>query len=56
MRELAANGLSIGDSGAAPLAGLRALLTDEHCRSLRERVAINRQTSVLLIASEGRTA
>ena len=56
VRELAANGLSIGDSGAAPLAGLRALLTDEHCRSLRERVAINRQTSVLLIASEGRTA
>jgi diaminopropionate ammonia-lyase len=55
VRELASNGLAIGESGAAPLAGLRALRNDEECRGLRERVAINCRTRVLLIASEGRT-
>ena len=56
MRELSANGLSIGESGAAPLAGLLALQNDQECRGLRERVAIDRQSRVLLIASEGLTA
>jgi diaminopropionate ammonia-lyase len=55
MRELFASGLSIGESGAAPLAGLRALQNDEDCRGLREHLATNRQTRVLLIASEGPT-
>ena len=55
MRELRANGLSIGESGAAPLAGLRALQNDQECRGLREHLATNRQTRVLLIASEGAT-
>ncbi|MFL5910873.1 MAG: pyridoxal-phosphate dependent enzyme [Gaiellaceae bacterium] len=54
-RELAANGLAIGESGAAPLAGLRALQNDEDCRGLREHLATSRQTRVLLIASEGIT-
>jgi diaminopropionate ammonia-lyase len=55
MRELSAYELTIGESGAAPLAGLRALQNDEDCRGLRERLAVNRQTRVLLIASEGNT-
>jgi diaminopropionate ammonia-lyase len=55
VRELSANGLAIGESGAAPLAGLRALMHDEDCRGVRERIAISRRTRVLLIASEGRT-
>jgi len=56
MRELSANGLTIGESGAAPLAGLRALQHDEGCRGLREHVQVGPQTRVLLIASEGATA
>lgn len=55
MRELSANGLAIGESGAAPLAGLRALQDDDDSRALREHLAINHQTRVLLIASEGAT-
>jgi diaminopropionate ammonia-lyase len=55
VRELSANGLTIGESGAAPLAGLRALQSDEDCRELRAHLATNRQTRVLLIATEGAT-
>jgi diaminopropionate ammonia-lyase len=55
MRELAAAGLSIGESGAATLAGLRALQTDARCAGLRERVRLGRQTRPLLIATEGLT-
>ncbi|HEY2436673.1 MAG TPA: pyridoxal-phosphate dependent enzyme [Solirubrobacteraceae bacterium] len=55
VRELSANGLTIGESGAAPLAGLRALQNDEDCRGLREHLATNRRTRVLLIATEGPT-
>jgi diaminopropionate ammonia-lyase len=56
MRELSANGLTIGESGAAPLAGIRALQNDEDCRGLREHLPINPLTRVLLIATEGLTA
>lgn len=56
VRELSAIGLSIGESGAAPLAGLRALQNDEDCRALREHLAINQHTRVLLIATEGPTS
>jgi hypothetical protein len=42
MRELAAAGLRIGDSGAAPLAALRALAPEAGAR-------------VLLVATEGPT-
>ena len=56
VRELSANGLSIGESGAAPLAGLRALQNDEDCRDLREHLATNPHTRVLLIGTEGPTA
>jgi diaminopropionate ammonia-lyase len=55
VRELSAGGLTIGESGAAPLAGLRALQNDERCRELRDQLAINRQTRVLLVATEGAT-
>lgn len=55
MRELDANGLTIGESGAAPLAGLRALQSDEECRRLREHLEINARTRVLLIATERTT-
>ncbi|HEY7076280.1 MAG TPA: pyridoxal-phosphate dependent enzyme [Solirubrobacteraceae bacterium] len=52
MEELAAAGLTIGESGAAPLAGLRNLVTSP----LRERLGVGPGTSVLLIATEGPTA
>lgn len=55
MRELRAHGLAIGESGAAALAGLRALQTDDACRALRERVNVGRHTRALCIASEGIT-
>jgi diaminopropionate ammonia-lyase len=55
MRELAAAGLAIGESGAAPLAGLRALQTDPRCAGLREHVRLGPETRVLLIATEGLT-
>jgi diaminopropionate ammonia-lyase len=55
VRELAAAGLVIGESGAASLAGLRRLQDDPGCRELRARLELGRHTSVLLIASEGAT-
>jgi diaminopropionate ammonia-lyase len=56
MRALAARGLAIGDSGAAPLAALHALRDDPACAELREAVAFDAEaTRVLLIATEGAT-
>jgi diaminopropionate ammonia-lyase len=55
MRELSAYSLSIGESGAAPLAGLRALRTDDDCRALREHLEVDARTRALLIATEGTT-
>jgi diaminopropionate ammonia-lyase len=55
MRQLSAAGLTIGESGAASLAGLRALQHDQNCSGLREHLAINPQTRALLIATEGPT-
>jgi diaminopropionate ammonia-lyase len=56
MRELAAVGLSIGECGAAPLAALRALASDQDCAALREAVGVGRDSRVLLVATEGLTA
>jgi diaminopropionate ammonia-lyase len=53
MEDLAAAGLAIGESGAAPLAGLRALMTDPRCDALRAAIAPGR---VLLVATEGLTS
>jgi diaminopropionate ammonia-lyase len=55
MRELAAAGLAIGDCGAAPLAGLRALATDPQAAALRDAVALGPDSRVLLIGTEGPT-
>jgi diaminopropionate ammonia-lyase len=55
MRELADGGLAIGECGAAPLAGLRALLADPACAPLREAVRVGPDCCVLLIATEGPT-
>jgi diaminopropionate ammonia-lyase len=55
MRELAAAGLAIGDSGAAPLAALRALVADPACARLREAVRLGPRSRVLLVATEGPT-
>ena len=48
-------GLRIGESGAAPLAGLRALASDPDAAPLREAVALGRGDPGVLIATEGPT-
>lgn len=53
--ELAAYGLEIGASGAAPLAALRALATEPECAALRDAVGLSPGARVLLVATEGRT-
>ena len=55
MRQLAAPGHAIGDSGAAPLAALRRLATDPEASALRDALAVTPQTRALLIATEGPT-
>ena len=55
MRELAAGGIALGDCGAAPLAALRALITDPACAALREAVRLGPDCQVLLVGSEGIT-
>jgi len=56
VRELAGAGMAIGESGAAPLAGLRRLAADPRCTALRDAVGLGPATRVLLIATEGPTA
>jgi diaminopropionate ammonia-lyase len=53
--ELALAGMRIGESGAAPLAALRALAVDPDAAPLREAVGFGPATRVLLVATEGRT-
>jgi diaminopropionate ammonia-lyase len=53
--ELAAAGLAIGESGAAPLAALRALATDDGCAALRAFVGLGAESRLLLVATEGPT-
>jgi diaminopropionate ammonia-lyase len=55
MRELADAGLAIGDCGAAPLAALRALAADPEAAALGDLVGLDRDTRVLLVATEGVT-
>jgi diaminopropionate ammonia-lyase len=55
MQELAAAGLTIGEAGAATLAGLRALQLHPRCADLRDHLGLGRHTRVLLIATEGVT-
>jgi diaminopropionate ammonia-lyase len=55
MVELAGLGLAIGESGAAPLAALRAVVGESDCVLLRAAVGLGAATSVLLVATEGPT-
>ena len=55
MTQLAAAGLTIGESGAAPLAALRVLARDPDAAALREAVDLGEWSRVLLVATEGRT-
>jgi len=54
-RELAAAGMTIGESGAAPLAALRALMTEPECAKLRQSATAAQSSRVLLLATEGPT-
>jgi diaminopropionate ammonia-lyase len=53
--ELERHGLAIGESGAAPLAGLRALAGDPDAAGLRAALGLGPASRVLLVASEGPT-
>jgi diaminopropionate ammonia-lyase len=53
--ELAGAGMTIGESGAAPLAALRRLATDADCAAVRDAVGFGPATRVVLIATEART-
>jgi diaminopropionate ammonia-lyase len=55
MRELAAAGLQIGDSGASTLAALHALAEENECADLRSAVGFGPESRVLLIGTEGAT-
>jgi diaminopropionate ammonia-lyase len=55
MRELASHGLTIGESGAAPLAALEALLAEAACGPARDALALGPRSRVVLIATEGPT-
>jgi diaminopropionate ammonia-lyase len=56
MRELAALGYAIGDCGAAPLAALRALMTEPDGAELRTAAGLSDPGArVLLVATEGVT-
>jgi diaminopropionate ammonia-lyase len=55
VRELEGLGLAIGESGAAPLAALRALVADDDCALLRHAVGLDGSSRVVLIATEGPT-
>jgi diaminopropionate ammonia-lyase len=52
MRDLASLGVAAGESGAAGLAGLRALLEDERCRFLQPAHGVRR---ALVVVTEGAT-
>jgi diaminopropionate ammonia-lyase len=55
MRELAGVGLTAGETGAAALAGLLALVSGPDASSLRRACKLDSDTSVLLICTEGAT-
>ncbi len=55
MCELASAGLTIGECGAAPVAALRALATEDGCRDLRAAIGLGPASRVVLIATEGPT-
>lgn len=55
MRELAAVGVTAGETGAAGLGGLLALLVTPDAGAMRQAPSINETTRVLLLSTEGAT-
>ena len=55
MRDLAALGIVAGDSGAAPLAALRALMRDPDCAELARAAGLGPASRVLVVSTEGAT-
>jgi diaminopropionate ammonia-lyase len=54
-RDLAAIGIEAGESGAAGLAGLRALMEDEACAALRVAPRRGETRTALVVVTEGAT-
>lgn len=55
MRTLATSGITAGETGAAALAGLMALLSGENAPALRRSLGLDTDVSVLLVCTEGAT-
>lgn len=55
MRDLAGAGVVAGETGAAALGGLTALLTDAGHAAIRARLGIDAATRVLILSTEGAT-
>ena len=55
MRDLSAMGIVAGDSGAASLAAVRALVRDPECAELARRAGLGPASRVLLVSTEGAT-
>jgi diaminopropionate ammonia-lyase len=55
MRELAGQGIELGHSGAATVAGLRILATKREAAALRAAIGFGPDTRALLVATEGPT-
>lgn len=55
MQQLAAIGVTAGETGAAGLGGLLEIMTGEHSAELREKLGITPETRVLLLSTEGAT-
>jgi diaminopropionate ammonia-lyase len=53
MRDLAALGLTIGDCGAATLAALRVIVTEDDGAALRVAAQLDHSTTVLCVGTEG---
>lgn len=54
-RTLAADGIVAGECGAAGLAAMSALATDDHLAEAREALSLGPQSRVLLLSTEGAT-
>jgi diaminopropionate ammonia-lyase len=55
MRALAADGITAGETGAASIAGLMALMTEPSWAESRAALELGPQTQVLVVVSEGAT-
>jgi diaminopropionate ammonia-lyase len=55
MRTLAANGIVSGETGAAALGGLEAILARDDADSIREAIGLDRRSTVLVLSTEGAT-